>query len=115
MKGNRGPASLWESVVFEDEGEAPDGYGGFSTDWLERHRCRAALIYHNGGEEVEAARLQGRSVYKVRIRSCQAARAITPQYRMRDARRGTIYNIREIDAISDRNWIYIVAESGVAT
>jgi head-tail adaptor len=111
----RDPGGQTESVVFEAEGNVPDGFGGFTIDWLERHRCFARLTYHRGGEEVEAARLQGRSVYKVRIRSCDAARAITPEYRMRDARRGTIYNIREIDAISDRAWIYIVAESGVAT
>lgn len=115
MKKLAGAAALSESVIFEAEGEVPDGYGGFETDWLERHICRAAMTYHRGGEAVEAARLQGQALYKVRIRSCAAARAITPAYRMRDARRGTDYNIREVDAISDRAWVYIVAESGVAT
>jgi head-tail adaptor len=106
---------LAKSLIFEAEGNVPDGHGGFTIDWLERHRCHARLAYHRGGEAVEAARLRGASIYKVRIRSCAAARAISPEYRMRDARRGTIYNIREVDAISDRAWIYILAESGVAT
>jgi head-tail adaptor len=104
-----------EDLVFEAEGNAADGYGGFSIAWLAHHRCYARMTYHRGGEAVDAARLQGRSIYKVRIRSCAAARAITTAFRMRDVRRGTIYNIREVDAISDRAWIYIIAESGVAT
>lgn len=107
--------ALSERIAIDRQHEVPDGYGGFSLTWAEHHVCAAQMIYHRGGEAVEAARLRGQSIYKFRIRSCIAARAITPDMRLRDVRRGEIYNIREVDAISDRDWVYIVAESGVAT
>lgn len=105
---------LVESVAFDEEVETPDGYGGFNRVWTQRHACRAEFIYSRGSEAVNAARLQGRSIYKVRVRQCGASRAITTDYRMRDVRRGTEYQIREVDAVTDRQWVYVVAESGVA-
>lgn len=114
--------NLPERVAFDREGLTPDGSGGHDQDWQQHHTCRAQFIYSRGSETVEAARLQGRSIYKVKIRSCAVARAITTDFRMRDVRRGNQaadlvgepYQIREVDAITDRRWIYIVVESGVA-
>lgn len=105
---------LRESVAFDEEVETPDGYGGFNRVWTQRHACRAEFIYSRGSEAVDAARLQGRSIYKVRVRQCDAAQAITTDYRMRDVRRGGEYQIREVDPVTDRQWVYVVVESGVA-
>jgi hypothetical protein len=33
---------------------------------------------------------------------------------MKDLRRNTVYNIREVDAVTDSRWVWIGAESGVA-
>lgn len=102
------------AVAFDGPTEAPDGSGGVEVGWEEVHACRAELIYSRGSEAVDAARLQGRAIYKVKIRSCGAARAITTAYRMRDVRRSETYNIREADGITDRAWVYLVVESGGA-
>lgn len=119
------PAILNESVAFERPVSGNDGYGNKITSaWVEEYACRAEFIHSRGNEAVDAARLQGRSIYKIRIRQCDAARAITTDWRMIDERRATynggvvqsgVYNIREIDQITDRQWIFIMAESGVAT
>tara|TARA_R110002049_G_scaffold23545_10_gene83651 strand:- start:39849 stop:40196 length:348 start_codon:yes stop_codon:yes gene_type:complete len=113
----KGAGSLTQSVCFDAPVAAPDGRGGIETTWGtddDAYKCRAEFIYSRGSEAVDAARLQGRAIYKVKIRSSAAARAITPDWRMRDRRRNATYNIREVDAITDRAWIYIVVEGGVS-
>ncbi|WP_157779793.1 phage head completion protein [Celeribacter ethanolicus] len=116
--------SLRESVSFHAATKTPSDGGGFDLSWNLHHSCRAEFIYHSGGEDTQAARFQGTQVYKIRIRSCAKARAIDTDMRMHDVRRyaendrgvakSGLYNIREVDAITDRNWVYIVAETGVA-
>lgn len=112
-----------DRVAFDAPSTLKDVSGGHVRSWDLRHECSAGFIYSRGSEAVQAARLEGRSIYKIKIRSCEAARAIQSDWRMRDLRRGdqsdplpgTRYNIREVDAISDRRWVYLVVESGVAT
>ncbi len=111
---------MHEHVAFDMESHVPDGSGGQVRDWVQHHACRAKFIYSRGSEVVAAARLQGRAIYKVRIRQCAAARTIQADWRMRDLRRGDQtkdlpgeeYNVREVDAITDRKWVYLVVESG---
>lgn len=124
----RSIAGLRELVAFDrpDQG-ASDGLGGHKRIHTEIRTCRAEFIYMRGSEAVEAARLQGRSVFKVRIRKMGTARDIEPDFRMRTVQRGlpdgageddplpgTRYNVREVDAISDRRWVFIVVESSVS-
>lgn len=106
---------LTEAVAFDEPVQATGPGGAVTTAWPERHACRAQFIYARGSEVVEAARLEGRSTFKVRIRQCAAARSITTDWRMRDTRRGTEYALIEVDAITDRQWIYIVVQSGRAS
>jgi len=61
-----------------------------------------------------SARLEGRNIFGVYIRSSVNARLITTGYQMRDIRRGTAYAIRAVDSITDRAFIYLTVESGVA-
>ncbi len=110
MKGR-----LIEAVAFDEPVSDSTGDGGTVDGYEEKYACRAGFIYSRGSEAVDAARLEGRAIYKVKIRSSAAARAIRPDWQMRDTRRSVDYNIRGIDAITDRHWIYIVVESGVAT
>ena len=107
MKGR-----LFEAVAFDEPATVSVGDGGTVDGYEEKYACRAEFIYSRGSEVVDAARLEGRAIYKVKIRSSAAARAIRTDWQMR---RSVTYNIREIDAISDRQWIFIVVESGVAT
>jgi head-tail adaptor len=97
-------------VAFDEPTGTTDTLGGTSKAWTERHAPRAQWIYTSGNEGVQAARVAGREVYKVKIRSCAAARAITPAYQMRDTQRSTVWDIRSVDAIADRAWVYITVE-----
>ena len=106
---------LHEAVAFDEPSGSADNFGGEAIAWTEVHTCRAQWIYNNGGEAVAASRFAGRKVYKLKIRSCAAGRALTPQHRMRDTRRDTNWNVREVDAITDRRWIYIVVEGEKVT
>lgn len=102
--------ALHESVAFDEPTGTTDAFGGTTEAWTERHACRAQWVYAKGDEAVQAAREAGRKAYKIRIRSCTAARSITEGYRMRDVRRSEVWNIREIDAIADRAWVYLTVE-----
>lgn len=106
-------AKLQESVAFDAPTGATGSLGGTAVGWAESHACRGQWIYQSGNEAVQAARLAGRSVYKIRVRSCDATRALTTAHRMRDTRRGTAWNIREVDAITDRAWVYLTVEGEV--
>lgn len=111
-----------DRLAFDIPVTSVDRSGGQSRVWEQRHVCRGVLGYSRGSEAVQAGRLEGRSIYRVKVRSCAAARSIQVGWRMRDLRRGDQsdplpgerYNIREVDAISDRRWIFLVVESGVA-
>jgi len=106
--------ALHERVAFDEPTGATDAFGGTTEAWTERHACRAQWVYGKGDESVQAAREAGRKAYKIKIRSCAAARAITEGYRMRDVRRSTVWNIREVDAIADLAWVYLVVEGAQA-
>jgi len=110
----RGSGGLNESVAFDAPTSVPDGSGGFSDGWAEQYTCRAEFIYQRGSEAIAASRLQGRSVYKLRIRQGASARTIVADWRMRDVRRSITYNVRDVDAISNRAFVYLTVEGGVA-
>lgn len=95
--------------TINDPNAAP---GVTKPDWIETHVCRAQFLLGRASEAVEAARLQGQTIYKVKIRQCAAARAITTDHRMIDVRRGTKYAITGIDAIADRSWVFVQVMSG---
>lgn len=107
-----------ERVSFDYPVETPDGSGGTETGWsalpdsIERP---AEFIYSGGGESVEASRLTGSFAFKVRIRNGAQSKTITSAWRMRDLKRGEIYNVREVDAVTNRAWVYLVVEGGAAT
>jgi head-tail adaptor len=114
--------ALKERVAFDEPTGTTDAFGGTTEAWTERHVCAAQWMHSKGDEQVQAAREAGRSAYKIVVRSCEATRAITAGYRMRDTRRGlpsgvtgdtlpgNRWNITDVDAISDRRWVYLVVE-----
>lgn len=110
-----GAGDLVHRVAFDARGAVNDGHGNAVTGpWAEMFQRPAAFVYAGGGEAMVAARLEGRSVIKVRLRSDSATRTIRPDWRMRDVRRGTEYAVREADAVTDRRWVWLVVEAGVA-
>lgn len=110
----KGAGQLRERVAFDAPVVDADGIQtGWAAPGVATERW-AEFIYQRGSESVDAARLSGKAIYKLRLHQSSAARGISTDWRMRDLRRGTEYQVREVDAISDRRWIYIVVESGVA-
>lgn len=100
---------------------AVTGAGGVvATDWVQARACWATVIYQRGGEVVEAARLEGRHVYKLRLRSVPGARMITTDWRMRDLGAGAASGefpgepcaILQVDARGDRRWVFVTVEAG---
>jgi len=114
--------ALTERVAFDAPTGGTDALGGVTEAWTEHFSCAAQWLYGKGDESVQAAREAGRKAYKIRVRSCAAARAITESYRMRDVRRGlpsgvtsdtlpgNRWNVTEVDTITDRQWVHLVVE-----
>lgn len=111
----RGAGQLIELVAFDQREEVDDGAGNTVGTWIERFQRRAAFVHMRGGEAVMAARLEAREPMLIRIRDDPQARQIFTDWQVRDVRRGKAYNIREVTNDNSREWIEILAETGVAT
>ena len=106
--------SLQQSIAFDEPTEASNGQGGTVQGWGERYRCRAHYRFLRGGETVQAARLEGRQPVVITVRSSSETRQVRTEWRIRDTRTGTEFNIRSIVPTEDRRFLEITAESGVA-
>lgn len=83
-----------------------DGSAGVET-WAD--------VQRNGGREtVRAGALSASAKYLVRVRRNQKTKAIRESWRMRDIAAGIVYQIREVDGMTDRAYIWFAVESGVA-
>jgi head-tail adaptor len=105
---------LKQRVALERREKTNDGAGNHQAAFVEQFQRRAGFVYAGGGEAIAAERLLGRSILKIRMRSDQQTRSITADWRLRDVRRGTLYAIREVDAVTDPQCVYLVVSSGVA-
>ena len=112
---SHGAGGLRDLVAFDVVDRTPDGLGGHVPTPREVLLADAEMLYMKGAEAEQAGRLTGTAKFKVRIRSSGPARALTADHVMRDVRRGITFNVREVDAITDPAWVWIVAEAGVAT
>ena len=100
--------------IFEGYTTVDDGFGGQEQTWATIHDTRGTVVYARGSEGKEAGALTGTATFKLRIRSCVKARALTTDNRVKDGHTGRVFNIREVDPWTDLKWVYIVAEGGVA-
>jgi head-tail adaptor len=113
---NSGAGQLFYRVGFDKKATGSDGAGGTTTDWEEQFTCRAAFFNAGGSEAVMAARLEGKTLMRVRVRSSAQAREITTDWRMTDKRSGDVWNIRDVDPVTEaRAFILLRVEKGVAT
>lgn len=111
-----GGGDLYSKVAFERQSSGSDGAGGTTSVWQEQFAVRASFFNAGGSEAVMAARLEGRTLARLRIRASSQTNLITTDWRMRDVRTGDIWNIREVDLITEaRAWILLRCEKGVAT
>lgn len=109
-----GAGDLTERVTFAKQGEGNDGGGGVETTFADQFTRWAHFSNAGGGEAVRAARLEGRTTFTVIVRSDSQTRLITADWRMQDARRGTLYQIRSVNNVTDRFFVYLTVEAGVA-
>lgn len=113
----QGAGDLSWRLRFEAPAYGSDGGGGVHDGFVPRFTVWAELFNAGGSEAVMAARLEGRGLARCRIRVSSAARTITTDWRAVDARSGEVWNIREVDAISEvsRGFLLLALEKGVAT
>jgi SPP1 family predicted phage head-tail adaptor len=111
-----GARKLTEAVVLEKAVQAgDDGYGNVTVIWTPQIERRAEYIHLRGGEEVMEARLQGRHIQTIRVRMDEETELITTDWRVKDSGTGEIFNIRDVTKNTDRRWVDLLCESGVAT
>lgn len=106
---------LKEFVALDKRQSTNDGAGNYQTDFVQQFTRRAGFAYAGGGETVTAERLNGRSIFKVRLRKDAQTKLITSDWRMRDTKRGVTYAIREVDAVTHPLCIFLTVVSGVAS
>src|SRR5690554_4862344 len=117
-ENNRRRGALRDRLHFQARGSIDDGWGNsvpgagaFATEFT----MDAAMRPRIGGEEVTAARLDGRQPYVVTVRNTTETRGITTAWRAVDARDSNrIFNIVSPPADPDgRNqWIEFLVEQG---
>ena len=110
-----GAGALDQRVAFQKQGSASDAAGGTTTVFEEQFQVAAGFTHLRGGESVLAARLAGTHTQVVRVRSSSLTRTVTTDWRILDARRGTIFNIRDVTPTDDRMYLDFLCQSGVAT
>lgn len=101
-------------VAFEQKSQISDGAGGTTGAFQEQFRCFANIIYQRGGEDVMAGRLAGRSTVIISVRRSSRHEPVSNEWRARDVRNDTLYNIRSTTPSADRLWLDYLCESGVA-
>lgn len=110
----RGAPKLYERVRFESPAPASDGYGGPLNGWNAEFVCRAEFIPLRAGEVVMQGRLVGTNTIVVRIRQSDLSLAIKPDWRIINARTQEKLNVRSIIPSTDRRYLDVTAQSGVA-
>lgn len=114
-----GAGDLHQTVQWAEPFGAMDRYGNEQTSWVNRFVVRAQIAAKLGGEDVMAARLQGRQPVTIRVRSSIDTRKITTHWRVTDTNSGIQYNVRAVaDPFMGQpergRWIEVLAEAGVA-
>lgn len=103
-------------TIQRDEAE-PDwsGHPG-APDWKDKFTVWGGIQFMRGGESVIAARLTARQPAILTIRDSTEARTIGPSDRVKNARTGEIFNIREQPRVSrdNRGFLEVLIEAGAS-
>lgn len=108
---------LRERLTFQSPTALSDDYGNTTSGWTDEFTVAARLQPKVGGEQVLAARLQGRQVYLIHVRSSAQTREIIPDWQAVDARDATrVFQIKSPSRNMDEKgqWLEMDAEIGVA-
>lgn len=107
------PGKFNQLVTVQRENRTADNIGGDTVNWVDVKQVWAEIKALSGNEAVAARRVQGSTVYKIKMRP---EAGVTLSHRLRwDSAGGTLMNIRRLDPIGRGGaFIEIIAESGVA-
>lgn len=110
-----GAGKLKHRIAFDQSALISDGYGNARGDWVEQFSVRAGVEARFGGEQVTAARLEGRQPVIITVRQSIKTKLIGTDWRARDVRLGTVYAIQSIaDPNDDGHWFDMLCETGAA-
>lgn len=104
---------LRELVEIQDYVEIDDGYGGVEYQWQTAFTAPARIQILRGTETVIASRLTGTQVLAITMRWQPAMADVTPAWKAKNGRTGTMYNIRSVEPDERRQWVNLLCESGV--
>lgn len=107
--------SLQDRVAFDKRVTIEDEYGATIGDFEEQFVVAASFQYLKGGESVLAARLTGTQPVIIRVRSSSDTVQIATDWRARNARDDTVYNIKSImPAPINGDFLDVLATAGEA-
>lgn len=109
-----GAGDLYYKVDCQKRGEQDDGYGNTVSDFVTQFTVRAAYRHLRGGEGVIAARLENKHPVIITVRASSQTRQITSDWRLVDARDGTAWAVKDVTHETDRQFISLLCERGVA-
>ena len=92
--------------------DAPNDYGNTVAEWADEGTVSAEYIHLRGGEAVMASRLQNRHPQIVRVRASSLTRQVQTYWRVKDARTGVEFNVKDVTHTPDRAWVEWLVESG---
>lgn len=110
-----GAGELSHRLSFDERPDIDDGFGNTegAGEWRHRFTVSAAMRPRGGSEAVVAARLEGRNLVGVYVRSSANTRQITAGWRVRD-KRGVEYAVVHADPVTDPAWVYLDIQTGRA-
>lgn len=104
-------------LMFQRRQESPDGYGNTLGEWATLCTRWVSLKPTKGGEQIQAARLQGQASWDCWARRDTWTAQVTPEDRAVDAANGElIFNIRfgPADMDGKKEWLFLQLQSGTA-
>ena len=110
-----GAGDLFYRFTAQKRTDEVDNYGTTVGAFVEQFSVSGAIKHLRGSEEVLASRLGGVHPLLITVRATSLTRKITTDWRLIDARTGTEYAIRDVTPETDRAFISLLCESGVAT
>ncbi len=105
---------LYYKVHCQKRVEVDDGAGNTVGNFATQFTVRAAYRHLRGGETVIASRLENRHPVIIAVRSSSQSRQINTDWRLVDARDGTAWAVRDVTHETDRQFISLLCERGVA-
>lgn len=115
MAKQLGSGDLYYRVDCQKRAAVDDGMGNIvSGDWQTQFSVRAAYKHLRGGETVLASRLENKHPVIISVRRSSQTIQITADWRLVDARDGTVWAVRDVTQETDRHFIGLLCERGVA-